>query len=195
MKDQEKTKEQLIAELVAIRQQVDVLEALQIQHQQTEQALRETNDRFRLLVENVQDYAIFTLDSNGYIDSWNIGAEKILGYQEAEILGQHASCLFTPEDREKGKDDQELQKAIEESRSLDERWHIRKDGTRFWACGILTALRDETGSLRGFAKIMRDMTDRKRAEQQIQQQAALLDVTTDAILVQDSSDRVPSCQY
>ncbi|RUR75481.1 PAS domain S-box protein [Chlorogloeopsis fritschii PCC 9212] len=190
MKDQEKTKEQLIAELVAIRQQVDVLEALQIQHQQTEQALRETNDRFRLLVENVQDYAIFTLDSNGYIDSWNIGAEKILGYQEAEILGQHASCLFTPEDREKGKDDQELQKAIEESRSLDERWHIRKDGTRFWACGILTALRDETGSLRGFAKIMRDMTDRKRAEQQIQQQAALLDVTTDAILVQDSSDRV-----
>lgn len=96
-------------------------------------ALRSSNERFRLVVENVQDYAIFTTDSNGYIDSWNLGVERILGYSEAEIVGQHASCIFTPEDRKEGEDKKEFGTAVAEGRASDERWHVRKDGTRFWA--------------------------------------------------------------
>jgi PAS domain S-box-containing protein len=92
------------------------------------------------------------------------GAEHILGYQEAEILGQPGSIIFTPEDLQQGADQQELEKAVTEGRAEDERWHVRKDGTLFWASGITTPLPDETGQLRGFCKIMRDFTERKRAE-------------------------------
>lgn len=135
-----------------------------MRHKQTKAALWESQERFRLLVESVKDYAIFTLDSNGYITSWNPGAVGILGYQEAEIIGQHGSCLFTPEDRRKGEDKKELQTAVAEGRAEDERWHLRKNGERFWASGIVTPLRDKAGNLVGFSKIMRDMTKRKQAE-------------------------------
>ena len=117
-----------------------------------------------MLLENVKDYAIFFLDTEGRVTAWNTGAEKFLGYQEAEILGKSGGCIFTPEDLERGADKQELQKAIAEGRAEDERWHLRKDGTRFWASGIATPLRDENGHLRGFAKMMRDFTQRKQAE-------------------------------
>lgn len=134
-----------------------------IRHKQTKAALWD-QERFRLLVESMKDYAIFTLDSNGYITSWNSGAENILGYQEAEIIGQHGSCIFTPEDRRNGEDKKELQTALAEGSGEDERWHLRKNGVRFWASGMVTPLRDEAGNLLGFTKIMRDMTERKQAE-------------------------------
>ncbi len=129
-----------------------------------EEALRVSEERFRLLLENVKDYAIFFLDTEGRIIRWSLGAERILGYQEAEILGQPSSVIFTPEDLQHGVDKQELEQAVTDGRAEDERWHIRKDDTRFWASGITTPLRDEMGQLHGFSKIMRDFTDRKRAE-------------------------------
>ena len=134
-----------------------------IRHKQTKAALWD-QERFRLLVESVKDYAIFTLDSDGYITSWNSGAANILGYQEAEIIGQHGSCIFTPEDRRNGEDKKELQTALASGSGEDERWHLRQNGARFWASGIVTPLRDEAGNLLGFTKIMRDMTERKQAE-------------------------------
>jgi PAS domain S-box-containing protein len=131
---------------------------------QAEEALRVSEERFRLLLENVQDYAILFLDTHGRVSRWSLGAERMLGYQEAEILGQPSSIIFTPEDLQQGVDQQELEKAVTDGRAEDERWHIRKDGTRFWASGITTPLRDETGQLHGFSKIMRDFTERKQAE-------------------------------
>jgi PAS domain S-box-containing protein len=131
---------------------------------QAQDALRASEERFRSLIENVQDYAIFMLDPEGRIASWNRGSEAVLGYQESEILGQHFSCFFPPELVAQGLPQQELQTAVTEGRSQQERLHVRKDGTRFWASEVMTTLRDETGQLRGFSKVMRDVTERKRAE-------------------------------
>ncbi|GAB1541824.1 hypothetical protein NUACC21_44970 [Scytonema sp. NUACC21] len=127
-------------------------------------ALQASEERFRLLLENMQDYAIFFLDTQGLVNGWSAGAERILGYHEAEILGKPGSCIFIPEDLEQGEDKKELSKALAEGRAENERWHVRKDGTRFWGSGIVTPLRDETGQLRGLCKIMRDFTERKQAE-------------------------------
>lgn len=131
---------------------------------QAEEALRVSEERFRLLLENVTDYAIFFLDTQARIIRWSLGAEHMLGYQEPEILGKPSSIIFTPEDLEQGADQQELETAVTEGRAENERWHIRKDGSRFWGSGIATPLRDEQGQIRGFSKIMRDFTERKRAE-------------------------------
>jgi PAS domain S-box-containing protein len=161
---EDKTNSELIDELVALRQRVASLEKLEIQYQHSEQALRGSEERFRLLLENVKDYAIFFLDPEARIVGWGAGAEEILGYQEAEILGKSGSIIFTPEDRERGDDHKELTKAVTEGRAENERWHVRKDGSRFWGSGIVTALRDESGQLQGLTKIMRDLTSRKLAE-------------------------------
>ncbi len=151
--------------------------------------LRESNERQRLLIENVQDYAIFTLTPNGNVDSWNLGAESILGYSEAEILRQHGSCIFTPEDITEGADKKELQTAATQGRAADERWHVRSDGTRFWGSSIVTALRDKTGSLRSFLKIIRDMTERQQVEQALsralKEQEGIMDAILDIIYVLD----------
>ena len=98
---------------------------------QTEQALRETEERSRLLIESATDYAIFAIDEDNIIDSWNKGAENVFGYEEKEILGKSADILFTPEDRAKGEHIKEIETARRTGRAEDERWHIRKDGTRF----------------------------------------------------------------
>jgi PAS domain S-box-containing protein len=134
------------------------------QRKQSEEALRTSEERFHLLLENVKDYAIFFLDTEQRITRWNLGAERILGYQEAEILGQSGSIIFIPEDRQQGADKREIEKAEVEGRAENERWHVRKDGSLFWGSGIVTPLRDESGQLQGFAKIMRDTTERKQAE-------------------------------
>lgn len=134
-----------------------------------EEAQRESEERYHLLVENIRDYAIFMLDTKGRIISWNTGAERVLGYTEAEIVGQPGSIIFTPEDIERGEVEKELGTAARDGRASDERWHVRKDGTRFWASGMVTALRDR--SRRGFVKVMRDDTKKKQLEDALRQRA------------------------
>lgn len=133
-------------------------------HEQIEQTLRESEERFRLLVEGVKDYAIFTLDPNGIITSWNAGAERAKGYTAEEIIGKPLSTLYTPEDAEAGIPEKLMQKAISEGSAEIEGWRVRKDGSRFWANIIMTSLW-ERGQLRGFSKVTRDMTLRKQAEE------------------------------
>jgi len=141
---------------------------------QGEQALRESEERFRLLVNGIKDYAIFMLDPEGRVASWNKGAEHIKGYQSEEILGQHFSCFYTPEDVQSNKSQQALQTASAEGRVEDEGWRVRKDGSRFWANAVITAVRDETGALHGFSKVTRDITERKRAQEALERSNAEL---------------------
>lgn len=129
-----------------------------------EQALREGEERFRLVIEGVRDYGIFALDPDGYVTSWNTGAQRIKGWQAEEILGQHFS-RFYPEETRGFLPSNILARAAREGTAEDEGWRLRKDGGRFWANVVVTALRDDAGVLRGFAKVTRDMTDRRRSEQ------------------------------
>ncbi len=130
-----------------------------------EAALGESEERFRFLVDGVRDYALFMMDPAGVIVSWNRGAERILGYSEGEAVGRSGIMIFTPEDQVLGKAELEFKTAEREGKSEDERWHVRKDGGRFFASGTLTSLRNPDGTLRGFAKVMRDITDRKKNEE------------------------------
>jgi PAS domain S-box-containing protein len=130
---------------------------------QAEEALRQSEERFRLLVSGVKDYAIFMLDPGGRVAGWNAGAERIKGYKADEILGQHFSRFYTSEDLAQGKPAKELQVAASEGRVEDEGWRVRKDGSRFWANVVITALLDEKGNLLGFTKITRDVTEQKLA--------------------------------
>jgi len=131
-----------------------------------EEVLRQSEERFRLMVECVSDYAIFMLDPKGYIASWNAGAEAIKGYKAEEIIGKHFSVFYPSEDIDRDKPGFELKVAAKVGRFEDEGWRIRKDGTRFWANVVITALRDKEGVLRGFGKVTRDLTERKKAEEQ-----------------------------
>ena len=132
---------------------------------QVEEALRKSEEHLRLLVDGVRDYAIFMLDPSGQVASWNQGAERIKGYKANEIIGRHFSCFYPPEELQNGKPERELQKAIAEGHYAEEGWRIRKDGSRFWAHVEITALRDNTGKLRGFSKVTRDVTEQRRAEE------------------------------
>ena len=159
---------------------------------EAERALRESEERFRLLVEGAEDYAIFMLDPKGNITSWNPGAERIKGYSAEEIIGQHFSCFYPPEKVEAGYPDQELEVAAAKGRFEDEGWRLRKDGSRFWANVIITALRDERGKLKGFSKITRDRTEDLRKDSQIRDSEVrfrrLFETAKDGILILDSSD-------
>lgn len=135
------------------------------ERKKAEEALRESEERFRLLVQSVQDYGIFMLDPGGNIASWNEGAQRINGYSAAEIMGQHFSIFYPEDDLTAGKPSMELRVAAQEGRYEDEGWRLRKDGTRFWANVIITALRGSRGDLIGYAKVTRDLTDRREAEQ------------------------------
>src|SRR5829696_1244346 len=133
--------------------------------QRLEEALQQSEQRFERLVEAAKDYAIFMTDADGRVSTWNEGAERLFGYGEAEMVCEDASILFTPEDRESGAPERELQKARKEGRAEDERWHMRKDGSRFWASGFVRPAFDERDNLIGFSKVARDLTERKRAEE------------------------------
>lgn len=133
-------------------------------HERTEQSLRESEERFRLLVEGVKDYAIFMLDPQGKISLWNSGAERIKGYTADEIIGRPWASLYPPELAAKGEPQALMQKAIENGSVQAEGWRMRKDGTRFWANITLTSLW-KNGELRGFAKVTRDMTEARRANE------------------------------
>lgn len=130
--------------------------------------LYESEGRYDFFIENAQEYAIFNLDAGGRITSWNRGAQRVFGYAADEAIGKRAAMIFTEEDRKAGAPEREIATAVQNGRAADERWHVRKDGSRFWASGAMEAIRDPNDPddhLRGFTKILRDNTERKRAEE------------------------------
>jgi PAS domain S-box-containing protein len=144
------------------------------ERRRAEEALKASEERFRLLVQGVLDYAIFMLDPAGRVISWNAGAERIKGYSAEEIVGEHFSTFYPPEDLVARKPWRELEVAADVGRFEDEGWRLRKDGTRFWANVVITALTGASGELRGFAKVTRDMTERRRVEQTLSEQRRLV---------------------
>lgn len=153
-------------------------------------------ERYRALVDAVKDYAIFLLDAKGRIATWNAGAERIKGYRAEEIIGRHFSIFYPPEVVARGYPDEELRRAEELGRWEDEGWRIRKDGSCFWANVVITALRDDAGDLMGFAKITRDLTERRRNEEQLRQSEErlrrLMDAVEDAIFMLNPQGLVTS---
>jgi PAS domain S-box-containing protein len=138
------------------------------------EALRIAEERFRLIMENVEDFAILLLDLEGRVVDWNQGTERLLGYRTEEILGKPFSACFTPEDREAGLPPRLLKQAAATGHAEGESWLVRKDSSRFWASGVVTALRDEAGSLRGYVTILSDLTDKKQLEEALRQRAQTL---------------------
>ena len=134
------------------------------ERREAEAARQEAEARFTEMVKNVRDYAVFMTDAQGTIVSWNVAAESVFGHAEAQAIGQPFSLIFTLEDVAAGMPEHELRQAREHGRAEDERWHLRRNGERFWAQGIVTARRDERGGLVGYSKILRDMSERRRAE-------------------------------
>ena len=160
-------------EIVANRYMVGTQPVVQLNvrdisaRKESEKALRESEERFRLVVESVRDYAIFQVDREGKIITWNAGAKRLLGWEEHEVLGKHCALVFTPEDIERGEHERELEKARTDGRSEDERWHIRKDRTRFFAGGVLTRSPDRAATPMTFTKVMQDITARKEQDAQL----------------------------
>ncbi len=144
------------------------------ERKRSEEILRHSDEKLRLLIQGVKDYAILMLDPTGHITTWNEGAERIKGYRAEEILGRHFSIFYLPEDVASGKPARELKIAEAKWRFEDEGWRVRKDGSRFWASVIITALRDKSGELRGFGKVTRDISNRRKAEEQVQLQRSEL---------------------
>ncbi|TMH67545.1 MAG: PAS domain S-box protein [Betaproteobacteria bacterium] len=138
-----------------------------------------TDAQFRLLVESVSDYAIYLLDTAGRVVSWNTGAERIKGYAAAGILGRHFSIFYLPEDRAAGRPDQMLAQAAREGRMSAQGWRLRQDGSRFWADGVITALRSRSGELTGYAKVTRDLTSWRQAHERIRESEERLQAFTD----------------
>jgi len=134
------------------------------ERRESEERLRRSEETFRLLVENVLEYGIFMLDQEGRVRTWNLGAERMKGWRAAEIIGQHFSVFYAREDIDARKPERELETAIKAGRLEDEGWRVRKDGTRFWANVVITALYDDKGELRGFGKVTRDLSERRSTE-------------------------------
>src|SRR5947208_4704485 len=156
-----------------------------------------TVDTFRILVEGVRDYAIFMLDGAGRVLTWNAGAQRLKGYRAEDIIGKHFSCFYPADAVEAGKPARLLALAARDGRVEDEGWRVRQDGSRFWADVIITALRDPDGSVIGFAKVTRDMTDRRRADQALpesEEQLRKLEASVKyyAIVMIDTARRVAS---
>ena len=159
--------------------------------------VRQAEERFRLMVESIRDYAIFMLDPNGCIMTWNKGAERLKQYSADEIIGQHFSKFYPPEDLAAGKPQKELEIAVAEGRVEDEGWRLRKDGSRFWASVVITAIYDSGGKLTGFAKVTRDLTERRAAEEQLRESEEQFRLLVDrveeyAIYLLDPTGRVMS---
>jgi len=142
----------------------------------SERALRESEERLRLLIHGVQEYGIFQLDALGNVVSWNAGAARLMGYHAEEIIGQHFSVFYPKEDVLNGKPQRGMAEAVRQGQCEDEGWRVRKDGTRFWANVVLTALRDAEGRLRGFAKLTRDTTERREREEALTRAKELLEL-------------------
>jgi len=134
-------------------------------------AIVQSSELLQLLVDTIKDYAIIFLDNTGKVLTWNSAAERLKGWKADEIIGRNFSLFYPPEDVQKGKTAMELKVASEEGRFEDENWRVRKDGSRYWANVVITALRDKNGELRGFGKVTRDLTDRRQNEEKIKKQA------------------------
>jgi PAS domain S-box-containing protein len=148
---------------------------------QAEAALRDRENHLQLILDSAKDYAIFTLDTSGRITSWNAGAERMLGYAEAQIIGEHGRIIFTPEDSAAGKPETEMHLALTEGKAENERWHLRKDGSRFWGSGLVMPLRDLEGDVQGLLKIMQDKTDRRQIEEALRQSENRYRTLADAV--------------
>ncbi len=159
------------------------------QRKRVEQALREAEENLRRMIESVKDVAIFTMDPGGRVVTWNPGAQRLFGYADREIIGREAEVLFTPEDRAAGVPARELGTAASSGRASDERWHVRKDGSRFFASGVMSPIRDTEGGLVGFTKVARDITENRRAEEAVREAAvrlkAIVDTAVDGIVTMD----------
>ena len=138
------------------------------EQQRAEELLRQSERNFRLLIEEVRDYAIFMLDPEGHVSSWNLGAQQLKGYTEKEIVDAHFSVFYPEADRKAGKPRRMLDSAVQAGRAEDEGWRVRKDGSMFWANVVITALHDDNGKHIGFAKVTRDVTEKMRAHLELQ---------------------------
>ncbi len=137
----------------------------QSEPQAQEKSHAASGELLRLMIESAKDYAIFTLDLERRVSSWNSGAQAMFGYSEAEIFGQSGDILFVPEDREAGAPQWEADTAKTKGRAENERWHLRQDGSRFYGSGLTMPLRNDAGAIIGFVKVMRDLTEQKRVEE------------------------------
>ena len=187
--DQKKASEELerrvaerTSELTALNEQLGLE---MIERERAELELRQSEERFRTMVEGVKDYAILMLDPEGRIVTWNEGAERITQYRLDEVIGQHFSIFYTEDAIERHTFEDHLEAAAREGRLNDEGWRVRKDGSRFWASVVITAIRNASGALVGFSNVTRDLTERKRAEAQLAYQANLLANVHDAIFATD----------
>jgi PAS domain S-box-containing protein len=156
----------------------------------TEAKLRSSEQMFRMLLDGITDYAVYMLDVEGRVVSWNSGAARIKGYSAKEIIGKHVSCFYTATDQERNCPQDSLREAADTGRFEGEGWRVRKDGSAFWAHAVITPVYQPDGSLSGYSKVVRDITTRKQAEEELKKQAALLDLAHDAILVRDLESRV-----
>jgi PAS domain S-box-containing protein len=163
---------------------------LEKNRQLLERTVRLSEERFRLVVDGIKDYALFMLSPDGNVLSWNTGAQRLKGYTAAEILGHHFSCFYTPEDQACGHAQDELRIAAADGRYEEEGWRVRKDGSRFLANVVITAVRDSDNTLRGFAKATRDVTEARSLDRANREQAGILDLANDTIFVRDLDGRI-----
>ncbi|GCE21320.1 PAS domain S-box protein [Dictyobacter kobayashii] len=159
-------------------------------HAQQHESFRVSDPFFHQIINSLEDYAIFTTDKDGYISSWNANAEYIFGYLENEIIGQNAAILFDREDQQEKTLEQELQIALKNGKEKSERWHVRHDGSRFWASALVFPLTDEEGNVRGFTGIVRDLTEKKRHEEE--QEALLQELKAEKRKLADIFERAPA---
>jgi PAS domain S-box-containing protein len=163
---------------------------------QSEDILRDRDDYIRMVLESIKDFAIFTLDPSGHVTSWNPGVEAIKGYTAEEIIGKHFSCFYTPEQKTSGLPERVLQMAAAQGHFEDEGLRVRKDGSTFWANVVITAIRDEDGGLRGFSKVVRDISQRKQASETLQKQTTFVKLLQDiAVAANTASSEEEALQY
>ena len=170
--------EQFVTLVSAVAAQLGSL----IERKRTEEALRQSEQCFRSLVESFQDHAIFMLDSSGHVTTWNRGAERITGYRGEEIIGYHLSHLYTREAVEAGEPERHLELAAAEGRYEESDWRVRRDGLRFWASVDIAPLRGDDGEIQGFSHVTRDITERKRTEEELERLGAIVEFSEDAII-------------